>query len=77
MDERYVELAGEGQRWWDLKRWHESGDIDLSGWTGSDIHFSTNLASSSLFDVNKHLLFPLPQTEIDRNDAILENNPGY
>ena len=77
MDERYIELAGEGQRWWDLKRWHEAGDLDLTGWTGSDEHFSTNLASSSQFDVNKHLLFPLPQTEIDRNEGILENNPGY
>ncbi|WP_419211108.1 RagB/SusD family nutrient uptake outer membrane protein [Maribacter sp. X9] len=77
MDERYVELAGEGQRWWDLKRWHEAGDIDLTNWTGADAYFSTNLASSSLFDVNKHLLFPLPQVEIDRNNSILENNPGY
>ena len=77
INERFVELAGEGQRWWDLKRWHESGDLDLTGWTGSDEHFSTNLASSSQFDVNKHLIFPIPQAEIDRNDAILENNPGY
>ncbi|MDO1499039.1 RagB/SusD family nutrient uptake outer membrane protein [Winogradskyella maritima] len=60
-----------------MKRWHEAGDLDLTGWTGSDEHFSTNLASSSQFDVNKHLLFPLPQTEIDRNEGILENNPGY
>lgn len=77
MNERFVELAGEGHRWWDLKRWHEAGDIDLTGWTGSDAHFSTNLASPVQFDVNKHLLFPIPQTEISRNDQILDNNPGY
>ena len=77
MDERWVELAGEGQRWYDLKRWHASGDLDLTGWGGGIEHFSTNLASPVQFDVSKHLLFPLPQSEIDRNSAINENNPGY
>lgn len=77
MDERFVELAGEGQRWWDLKRWHQSGDVNLTGWGGGEEHFSTFLASPVQFDVNKHLLFPLPQAEIDRNSAITENNPGY
>lgn len=77
MNERYVELAGEGQRWWDLKRWHESGDINLTGWNGDDQHFSTKLSSPVQFDVNKHLLFPIPQAEIDRNSAITDNNPGY
>lgn len=77
MNERFIELAGEGQRWWDLKRWHESGDVDLTGWDGSDDNFSTFLASPVQFDVTKHLLFPLPQAEIDRNSAIIENNPGY
>lgn len=77
MDERFVELAGEGQRWWDLKRWHAAGDINLTGWDGSEANFSTNLASPVQFDVNKHLVFPLPQSEIERNSAITENNPGY
>lgn len=77
MDERFVELAGEGQRWWDLKRWHASGDMNLTGWDGSDANFSTALASPVQFDVNKHLVFPLPQAEIERNSAISENNPGY
>lgn len=77
MDERFVELAGEGHRWWDLKRWHAAGDMDLAGWDGSDDDFSTELASPVQFDVNKHLLFPLPQSEIERNSAITENNPGY
>ena len=77
MNERFVEQAGEGQRWWDLKRWHASGDVNLTGWTGADQYFSTHLSSPCQFDVNKHLLFPIPQSEIDRNSAIKENNPGY
>lgn len=77
MDERFVELAGEGHRFWDLKRWHAAGDIDLTGWGGGDEHFSTELASPVEFDVNKHLLFPLPQVEVERNTAITGNNPNY
>jgi len=77
MDERYIELAGEGHRWWDLKRWHKAGSINLTGWTGGDEHFSSYLSSPIVFDVNKHLVFPLPQAEIDRNSGIFENNPGY
>lgn len=77
MDERFVELAGEGQRWWDLKRWHAGGDINLTGWNGSITNFSTNLSSPVQFNINKHLLFPIPQSEVDRNGAISDNNPGY
>ena len=80
MEERFIELASEGHRWYDLVRWHHAGDIDLTGWGHSDAHFSTNaiLASSPVyFDVTKHLLFPIPQDEIDRNSAINENNPKY
>jgi len=77
MDERYVELAGEGHRFWDLKRWHTAGDMDLSGWDGSDTGFSTALASPVQFDVNTNLVFPLPQKEMERNGALTENNPGY
>lgn len=76
-DERFVELAGEGHRWWDLKRWHAAGDINLSGWTGDNNGFSTYLASPVQFDVSKHLVFPLPHAEIERNSSITENNPGY
>ena len=35
MDERFVELAGEGHRWDDLRRWHAAGDINLTGWDGT------------------------------------------
>src|SRR5690606_23917315 len=77
MDERFVELAGEGHRWWDLKRWHVAGDINLANWDGGQSGFSTNLSSPLQFDVSKHLVFPLPQSELDRNSGITENNPGY
>lgn len=78
MDERYVELCGEeGIRWYDLKRWDAHGDISLQGWDGNDEHFSSDLSSASQFTYPKHLLLPIPQSEVERNSAIINNNPGY
>lgn len=78
MDERFVELAGEeGIRWYDLKRWDAHGDISLQGWDGSDAHFSTDLSSPMQFAYPKHLLYPIPQNEVQRNSGIKGNNPGY
>jgi len=30
-----------------------------------------------LFDVSKHILFPIPQVEIDLTENLLSQNPGY
>lgn len=79
MNERLKELAAEeGIRWTDLRSWHAAGFINLSTWTSVD--FGYNYDSKSFeFDVNKHLLFPIPQSEMDRNPlmAASGNNPGY
>jgi starch-binding outer membrane protein, SusD/RagB family len=77
-DERVAELLGEEQiRWFDLKRWDARGYKDISGWDGSITGFSTDLASTFSFEYPKHLLFPIPQDEVNRNQAITDNNPGY
>jgi tetratricopeptide (TPR) repeat protein len=78
MTERLIELCGEeDHRWFDLKRWDASGDISISGWTGDDNGFSTDLSANFQFEYPKHLLLPIPQTEVERNSAITGNNPGY
>lgn len=61
--ERQIELAFEGQRYWDLVRWGRAAD-ELS-----DIGFVAN----------KHELFPIPLNEIIANNAIDydDQNPGY
>ena len=66
--ERRIELAYEGKRYMDLKRWkiaHEviPGIINPGGTTRT-------------FENPKHYLFPIPQSEIDINGN-LEQNPGY
>jgi tetratricopeptide (TPR) repeat protein len=70
MTERLVELAGEGQRWFDLRRWHLQGVITLN-----NAFFSSNTAANMNFQI-KHLYFPIPNSEIDVNPN-MRQNPGY
>ncbi|MEO8569102.1 MAG: RagB/SusD family nutrient uptake outer membrane protein [Ginsengibacter sp.] len=70
MNERFVELAGEGQRWFDLRRWHMGGLINLD-----NAFFSSNLSNVN-FQLPKHLYFPIPNSEIDVNPNV-KQNPGY
>jgi len=65
LHERRIELAFEGQRWFDLIR------VD-SGQYGLDFIHSIGKTNAS----QKHLLFPVPQIERDRNPNLTQN-PGY
>ncbi len=68
LDERARELLGEFDRWFDLKR------------TGKLIERTEQM---NLWTKNKgkidehHLLRPIPQSEMDRSQPPVENNPGY
>jgi hypothetical protein len=70
MDERFVELSAEGHRWFDLRRWHKAGFIDLSNFDFSSINQSFNIT------MPKHLLYPIPSNEVDLNKNIVQN-PNY
>jgi hypothetical protein len=70
MDERLIELAGEGQRWFDLRRWQMQGIISLN-----NAFFSSNSSTMS-FQLPKHLNFPIPNSEVDVNPNVAQN-PGY
>jgi len=72
MDERLVELAAEGQRWYDLTRWHRAGYITLS-----NAFFDPVNAAVMAFTAPKHLLLPIPLSETDKNPNVVGNNPGY
>lgn len=69
LDERARELMGEYNRWYDLKRTGTLLDRNrkFNPWSASD---------RSMME-EKHYLRPLPQTELDRTQPPLENNPGY
>ena len=79
MDERFLELVAEdGHRWTDLRRWHAAGYINLGTWTAEDFGFDYEPALFA-FDASTHLLFPIPQSEMDRNPLMNAsgNNSGY
>lgn len=66
INERRMELAFEGQRWFDLIRIGENGTYAISF-----------LKSIGKTNINKNrLLLPIPQTEMDSNPAMTQN-PGY
>lgn len=70
-EERYLELAGEeGHRWWDLRRWHKAGKIDLNNFDFSSVR------SAFALELPKHLFLPIPQSELDANENI-QQNEGY
>lgn len=65
--ERRIELAFEGLRYFDLKRWHIAGEI-------------LNNVSDGLLEYNwedRFYHWPLPQSEIDKSNGVLVQNPDY
>jgi hypothetical protein len=69
IDERFIELAGEGQRWFDLRRWQMQGIINLD-----NSFFDSNVPMA--FEPGKHLYMPIPNSELDVNPN-MKQNPGY
>lgn len=61
--ERFVEMAMEEQRFYDLVRW----GIDVTVLPAS---------GSPLYQM-KHRLLPIPQGEIDKSGGVLKQNPNY
>jgi hypothetical protein len=70
MDERFRELAAEGHRWFDLRRWHMAGFITLN-----NAFFSSSNDADMAFD-DHYLYFPIPTNETDVNPNIVQND-GY
>lgn len=69
IEERAKELACEADRRWDLIRWGIYVDaMNAVMYDDSGIYKERT---------SKQLLFPIPQAEINSNEAINENNPGW
>jgi hypothetical protein len=64
LNERRLEFVGEGQRWFDLVRFNQ-------------LESAVKAAKSKAIPMAFHKLFPIPQEEVDLNNNLLPQNPGY
>jgi len=62
--ERRLEFVGEGHRWFDLVRFNQ-------------LETAVKVAKVKANPMAFHKLFPIPQEEIDLNNNLLPQNPGY
>lgn len=84
--ERRWELCFEAIRWWDMLRWsgpslEEAGNL-LNKQTGFDIINEATVVPMVQYDYKARLqetqgYWPIPQTEIDISNGVLEQNPGW
>ena len=75
--ERLVELAFENHRFWDVRRWKEGPKYfeNVKAASISSDMVLTRTAITRKWD-DKYYLFPIPQSEIQKNGK-LEQNPGW
>jgi len=82
--ERFVELAFEGHRFFDVRRWKE-GDKYFKTIYGLEITKNANgtftetkkVVQNRQWDESKMNLFPIPQSEIMKSGGALTQNPGW
>lgn len=87
-NERRVELAGEGLRYFDIIRWRIAEDVmnkeiksmNLTNWVdrpkdgdGNNL-LPVKPVQTRLFDASKHYVWPIPQTAIDRADKLSQHD---
>lgn len=89
-NERRVELAGEGLRYFDIIRWRTAEDVlninltsmNLENWVdvpmddGNPILIERAVETRT-FNPDRHYVWPVPQDAIDRSDGILVQHPEW
>ncbi len=83
-NERFVELAFEGHRFFDVRRWKEGEKYfktiyGLEIFKNADGTFTENkiVVQNRQWDESKMNLFPIPQSEILKSGNVLVQNPGW
>jgi len=78
--ERRLELAMEGQRFFDLRRWNVA-DTAINNYVAVEGTRRLYKASTAPFDPLRHYLFPLPAIQIQLSKVgsqnTLQQNPGW
>ena len=75
-NERMVELAFEGHRFWDVRRWKEGGIGRMLITKNSDDSFTYTRSIKALVWDDKMYFYPIPDSEIRKNPN-LKQNPGW
>ena len=78
-NERMVELAFEGHRFWDVRRWKEGGFTSIGRMLitkNSDDSFTYTRSIKALVWDDKMYFYPIPDSEIRKNTN-LKQNPGW
>ncbi len=73
--ERMLELGMEGHRFFDLVRWGIA-EHDISLYLDKEKNI-TGYLNGAVFNPSQDSYFPIPQSEIDKSDHRLKQNPGY
>lgn len=80
--ERLIELAFEGQRFWDLRRWkeaHNQLNAPVKGWdrmqTDAEYYYKPVLLYNQSFQM-KDYFWPIQESEIQKNRNLLQS-PGW
>ena len=77
--ERRLELAFEGHRFFDVRRWKIADQTDSKVMHGMEVRRNGTSKSHHLFDVRKHnftpamYLWPIPLSEIAKSPELLQN----
>jgi hypothetical protein len=87
-DERWRELAFEDHRFWDIRRWKIGAEtqrdikrlriqLDPTDPRGRTYIYSVEEQKDARIWDDKMYLYPIPQSEIDKNPNLRPNNPGW
>src|SRR5690606_32503759 len=80
--ERRAELVFEDLRIWDCRRWKIAEQTDAGPFYGLNIRGGTHLSDLALYKrvvfenrvfQRKHYLWPIPQSEVERNRKCVQN----
>ncbi|MCC5904614.1 MAG: RagB/SusD family nutrient uptake outer membrane protein [Balneolaceae bacterium] len=81
-NERVVELGFEGLRLYDMNRWRigeeKEGEVFGAHFVRSNgERYLQSIGFTRQFNPNRDYLWPIPNAEMNNNEAITQNNPGY
>ncbi|MCL3780713.1 RagB/SusD family nutrient uptake outer membrane protein [Prolixibacteraceae bacterium JC049] len=75
--ERRVELAFEGQRFWDIRRWRIAENVMNGKIYGLNVDNQPLYVATRTFNSGRDYHYPIPRKEFELNKNLLPQNSGY